>query len=192
MVAAAQASALAGPGPRRPRRRHPLLRRPRRRGRDARVLVAGGRPGGGARPHGDRARHRLPPRPWPRDPARHRHLHLARRPERPPRQGPHRARAGRELDVVIFDKTGTLTKGQPALAAVSAAGGPTSRGAAARGLGRGRLRASTRPGDRRAPRERGSRSPRRRVRGPRRPRRPGHGRRARCTSAGRACSPSSA
>ena len=53
--------------------RSPPARHPRR-------LVGARRPGGGARPHGDRARDRLPARPRPGDPARHRDLHLARRP----------------------------------------------------------------------------------------------------------------
>ena len=58
------------------------------------VLVAPGRPGGRAGPDGDGPGHRLPARPRPGDPAGHRHLDLARRPERPARQGPPGAGAG--------------------------------------------------------------------------------------------------
>ena len=65
-----------------------------RRRRHARGLVAARRPGGRARPHGDRARHRLPARARPGDPARHRDLDLARGAQRAARQGPARARAG--------------------------------------------------------------------------------------------------
>ena len=72
--------------------------------------VAGDRRSG--RAHHHRARHRLPPRPGPRDPARGLHRHRAR------------CRAGvlvkdrlalesmRTVDVVLFDKTGTLTTGR--------------------------------------------------------------------------------
>ena len=84
---------LAGAGPGRPGGGDPVLCRAWR-GRDhAGRLVAARRPGGCAGPNGDRARHRLPACPRPRDPAGHRHLHLARRPERPARQGPAGARA---------------------------------------------------------------------------------------------------
>ena len=54
----------------------------------------------------------------------------------------------RELDIVIFDKTGTLTRGEPVLVDVAPdVTRPTLL--AARGGGRGRLRAPARPGDRR-------------------------------------------
>ena len=62
----------------------------------------------------------------------------------------------RELDIVIFDKTGTLTKGEPALAARrDGRRHRRGRAAPARGLGRGGLGASARPGDRPAAADRG-------------------------------------
>ena len=64
-----------------------------RRRDHARRLVAAGRPRGGAGSDGDRAGDRLPARPRPGDPAGHRDLHLARRPERAAGQGPPRPRA---------------------------------------------------------------------------------------------------
>ena len=94
LVAAAQASGLAGPGARRPRGGPPLLRGGRRGSHHARLVVGERRPRGGAGPHRHRPRHRLPACARPGHPARHRHLHEPRGPERAARQGPPGARAG--------------------------------------------------------------------------------------------------
>ena len=76
------------PGAGRPGRGAAVLRRARRGHRHARRLVGAGRHRGGADPHRDGAHHRLPACARAGHPARHRHLHVARRQERAAGQGP--------------------------------------------------------------------------------------------------------
>ena len=195
LVAAAQASASAGPGPRRPRRRAPVLRRACRGRGDARRLVAPGRPRGRTRPHGDRARHRLPACPRAGDPARHRDLDVARRAQRPPRQGPARARAGARAGHGDLRQDRHAHEGRARRSPTSArptaydepiccGSPPRSRGTPstrwpAPSCGGARIAGST-TADGSA------------FEALRRPGRPRHRRRSRCRSAGRGCSPTSA
>ncbi len=84
---------VTSPGPRRPGRGDPVLRRVERRPDHPRLLVAVGRRGGRAGPYGNGPGHRVPPRARSRHPVGGRHLHVTRRTQRLAGQGSARPRA---------------------------------------------------------------------------------------------------